>query len=127
MYKRNANRKGIEFNLTVEDILANAFENCHYCGSLPRNKLREKDGGSYYQGLDRVDNSNGYTPENIIPCCHFCNNIKGENLTYDEMRFIAKTITKFRSIQQTLNQIEPAQVPEAPQASTPRRKVKNHL
>jgi hypothetical protein len=30
-----------------------------------------------YNGIDRVDNSKGYTPENTVPCCKICNKIKG--------------------------------------------------
>lgn len=52
-------------------------QNCYYCGNAPSNK-RTRDTGiaTYYQGLDRVDNNLGYTIENIVPCCKYCNSFK---------------------------------------------------
>jgi len=38
---------------------------CYYCGSSPENITRN--------GLDRVNNAEGYTLENIVPCCKKCN------------------------------------------------------
>jgi hypothetical protein len=33
--------------------------------------------GNYtYNGLDRVNNSKGYTRTNVVPCCIICNNAK---------------------------------------------------
>lgn len=37
---------------------------CSYCG------IKEK------LGIDRVDNSVGYTKENSVPCCKLCNFMK---------------------------------------------------
>jgi len=52
---------------------------CEYCGgSLPK--------AGY--GLDRKDNSLGYTSENSVPCCTRCNTMKGALLTYEEMKLI---------------------------------------
>lgn len=39
-------------------------------------------------GLDRKDNTQGYTLLNSVPCCSRCNTMKGSNLTYDEMMLI---------------------------------------
>jgi len=30
-----------------------------------------------YTGIDRVDNSKGYIPTNVVPCCGVCNFMKG--------------------------------------------------
>lgn len=35
-------------------------------------------------GIDRVDNSIGYTPDNCVPCCWWCNSVKREH-TLDDM------------------------------------------
>ena len=39
---------------------------CHYCG---------KEGPN---GIDRYDNSTGYTKENCVSCCKHCNYVKGD-------------------------------------------------
>lgn len=56
---------------------------CFYC----KNKLGEP--AKYGVGLDRLDNQIGYTLTNVVPCCNFCNIIKGFLLTSDEMKKIA--------------------------------------
>ncbi len=37
-------------------------------------------------GLDRIRNEYGYEFWNVMPCCKVCNSIKGEHLTYNEMK-----------------------------------------
>lgn len=43
--------------------------------------------GLFAHGIDRVDNSVGYTIENCVPCCTSCNFMKGK-MTKDD--FIEK-------------------------------------
>ena len=43
---------------------------CKYCGG----KLEEAG-----VGLDRVDSSKGYAPDNVVPCCNKCNEIKNDS------------------------------------------------
>ena len=51
---------------------------CFYCGVKPNQQA--KANGKYneyvHNGLDRVDNSLGYTPDNVVPCCGNCNMMK---------------------------------------------------
>jgi hypothetical protein len=64
-FKNRAKFRGIEFALTLEDILAHWQEPCSYCGRAIKNCQ-----------LDRVDNNKGYLPGNIVSCCKYCNNSK---------------------------------------------------
>jgi 5-methylcytosine-specific restriction endonuclease McrA len=48
------------------------------------------------QGIDRVDNSIGYTPDNCVPCCTQCNRIKLDHLTYEEMLLLAPSLRAIR-------------------------------
>lgn len=53
---------------------------CYYCGNPPSNPYRSLNGckGAYtYTGVDRVDNTIGYTVFNCLPCCAVCNRMKG--------------------------------------------------
>lgn len=63
-YKRNADRRGYDFDLTDEEFRDMTKQECHYCGS-------EKG-----IGVDRMDNSIGYTIGNSVPCCNICNRAK---------------------------------------------------
>ena len=74
--KRWCSASGREFNLTLAEYSALAVMPCHYCrGTLPQ----------YGSGLDRADNDQGYTPENVVPCCSVCNRVKMHVFTEAEM------------------------------------------
>lgn len=62
-----------EFNLDVHDLDLILALPCDYCGVSP-------------SGIDRKDNSKGYTRDNITSCCQRCNSIKGNQLDYLEMK-----------------------------------------
>lgn len=51
-----------------------------------------------YNGVDRLDSSMGYTPDNCVPCCWECNNMKGASLTEEEMMAVAETLRKIRGM-----------------------------
>lgn len=63
-YKRNAKKRGIEFELTKDEFSNMIEQNCTYCGDSER------------IGIDRKDNNKGYTLENSVPCCTSCNYMK---------------------------------------------------
>jgi hypothetical protein len=62
-YRNNARRRGIHFNLTVEQFEALIPSTCFYCG--------DKSGG-----IDRWKSEIGYEFENCVPCCSECNFLK---------------------------------------------------
>lgn len=64
-YKRSAKQRNIQFSLTKEDFQKYWQLPCTYCGDTI-NTL----------GLDRVENSRGYTVDNVVPCCTTCNRMK---------------------------------------------------
>jgi hypothetical protein len=77
--KAVAKRKNLDMSLTIEDFARLNVLPCEYCGgALPNTGY----------GLDRKDNLFGYTQGNSISCCFRCNTMKGEHLTYDEMKMI---------------------------------------
>lgn len=55
-------------------------QSCAYCGSPPSNYKPGKGraDGFTYSGIDRVDNSQGYTTANTVPCCKACNIAKND-------------------------------------------------
>jgi len=60
---------------------------CIYCGSTIR---------AIGSGLDRIDNSKIYTVDNVNPCCGTCNDIRGDNLSVEEMKVAMKAILTYR-------------------------------
>ena len=76
--KRDAKRRNYEWKLSRAQVRGLTKENCHYCNTEPAQIVSGKRvNGSYvYNGIDRVDNTKGYTPENVVPCCKACNYAK---------------------------------------------------
>lgn len=74
-YKRNANKRQLDFQLTFSEFKQMILRNCNYCSSPPRSFFKKKRGkvGVHYNGIDRVDSSKGYTVNNTVTCCKFCN------------------------------------------------------
>lgn len=78
-YRQAAKQRGIPFTLTKDDARALFEGNCAYCGVQPSNNWSDKNlAGEYvWNGIDRVDNSLGYTLDNCVSCCTACNFAKG--------------------------------------------------
>lgn len=92
--KNQAKKRDLEFSLSLDDFIDEISKPCSYCSNL----LGEKS--IFASGLDRKDNSKGYTIDNICSCCWICNSIKGEFLSYEEMKNVASLLLKMRKIQE---------------------------
>lgn len=77
-YKNNAASRGVSWELSEERFAWMTRQECIYCGSEPDYVSESKvDGHKYtYNGIDRIDNSLGYTEDNAVPCCGVCNRMK---------------------------------------------------
>lgn len=84
-YKIHAEERNLPFDLTEEQFKNLTKENCHYCGDEPKTLFKPKapHGGYLSNGVDRKDNSLGYTIDNSFPCCRVCNQMKSDR-TYQE-------------------------------------------
>jgi len=91
-YRWNAEHRGLEWNLSSGEFQQLTSSNCHYCGTEPKQKaIPSGDSGIYYyNGIDRVDNSKGYTLDNVVPCCGLCNRGKMDMDNEVFMQWIAK-------------------------------------
>lgn len=62
--------------------------NCYYCKSLlPEAGI----------GLDRINNTIGYTINNVIPCCANCNMTRGDRYSIEEMKCMIGALISFRA------------------------------
>jgi hypothetical protein len=76
-----------------ETFLILSQQSCVYCGTPPcrtfniydldKRHPKRDEANFTYNGLDRLDNSKGHLPNNIVPCCTNCNTMK-MSLSVDE-------------------------------------------
>ena len=80
----NAKRRGIPFLMERAEYNRLCRLSCRYCGYTPTEFDRN--------GVDRLDNDKGYTDENVVPCCKFCNVAKMQ-MTVEEFEQHIRRIT----------------------------------
>ena len=116
--RHSAKNRGIEFDLNLREFKKwwdSTPDECSCCGSTIANFIQLRDYIVRYQGtnteinkfkrmfpanfaklermvVDRIDNTKGYTIDNINKCCHICNSIKGDMIDQTEMELIAPDI-----------------------------------
>jgi hypothetical protein len=80
-YKRSAKARKLDFLLSKSEFQELISSNCFYCNKKPAQQQNAKhtNGNIIYNGIDRLDNSNGYIIGNVIPSCFQCNHSKGTN------------------------------------------------
>jgi 5-methylcytosine-specific restriction endonuclease McrA len=96
-YKDSASKRGYIFDLTHNDVFRITKEACYYCGIVESQTRRIKSGkymSEYsYNGIDRVNNSLGYTLNNVVACCGACNVAKN-NMSQSDFINLCKRIAK---------------------------------
>lgn len=81
-YKRNAEKRNIEWQLSQDEFRLLTKGNCFYCGEFPKNtivtdkKLKRFNGDYIHNGIDRLNNKIEYVYDNCVSCCKICNNAK---------------------------------------------------
>lgn len=68
----SCNARRVRNTLTLEEFKELFLMNCTYCGNES-------------SGLDRMDNTKGYSLANATPCCHSCNAMKRSHRTVKYM------------------------------------------
>lgn len=72
--KRQATTRNIPMSLSNEEILNLVFDKCFYCNSGHSNKVISHLGEYMtFNGIDRMNNTKGYTIQNSVTCCKVCN------------------------------------------------------
>lgn len=69
-YKHGAKRRGLDWDINIEQFHQFWYANCKYCGDTIEGV-----------GIDRVDNAVGYLSDNCVPCCETCNEMKLDHTT----------------------------------------------
>jgi hypothetical protein len=115
-YKNGAKTRGYCWELTFHKFVEIASKPCYFCGDPPKTwecfsnaPSVRKDSPSakktLYEikisGVDRLDNSEGYTEKNCVPCCVYCNRAKSD-LTIEQ--FISHVEKMHKWLQKPKNQ-----------------------
>jgi hypothetical protein len=81
IYANGAKVRNLEFSISKEELVEITSKVCFYCGTLPMQTVSR--GTRYpltenylHNGIDRWDNTKGYTMDNCVPCCEACNRAK---------------------------------------------------
>lgn len=94
-FKYQAIKRNLEFKLTIEQVENLISKECYYCAVKPNNYLSvHKVSNLIYSGIDRRNNSKGYTVENCVASCWGCNRMKG-SMSEDEFISHCKKIARY--------------------------------
>lgn len=98
-YTTSSKRRGITFELSQDEALELFIGNCEYCGQPPSQRAttntRIVQDVFLYNGIDRVNNEEGYTVKNCVSCCKTCNYAKS-GMSQDE--FIAWIVRTYNHL-----------------------------
>lgn len=77
-YKKGAETRDLKWEVGFDLFVDITSKHCTYCGAKPAQvrKANSSAENYTYNGIDRIDNSKGYTPQNITACCKLCNKLK---------------------------------------------------
>lgn len=67
-YVKGAQKRGIDFKLTKTKFNELIIQKCFYCNYFKEGEIN---------GIDRIDNNEGYYETNVVSCCQVCNLMKG--------------------------------------------------
>jgi len=92
-YIKSSKRRKIDWKLTRDQFINLISKNCHYCEEAP-SKIKKV---YKYNGIDRIDNNEGYTLANCVSCCWKCNRMKNNLSIADFINQVIKISIKFKS------------------------------
>ena len=80
-YEANAKKRNYEFNLTLIEFEKFTKGLCYYCNIEPKQEFYSGGQNSLhsryiYNGIDRINNTQGYFISNCRSCCGTCNKMK---------------------------------------------------
>lgn len=94
-YKSGAKNRGYSWELTEEEFRDLTKSDCWYTGRKPSFLLSaptSPDEGYLYNGIDRLDNTKGYTKENCVACCFPVNKAKNSTPVEEFLSLIKEIV-----------------------------------
>jgi len=89
-YTFKAKDRGLSWDLSKECFMELLFANCHYCKSPPSTLVKLNSHETMVNGVDRVNSDLGYSQENCVACCKFCNRAKSDATLQEFLEWIDK-------------------------------------
>lgn len=89
-YVRNATKRAYDMMLTYEQFYELIMKPCYYCDYKVEDEVN---------GIDRYDNTKGYTIENCVPCCEMCNIMKLDQTAEEFLERCRRIISNKEKIQ----------------------------
>lgn len=95
------NGKKYPVELSREEIKDLIFGDCFYCGAQPSqvmnigNNISGRKMAFLYNGIDRVDNTKGYSLNNCVTSCRYCNAGKNTLSPKEYIEWLENLITRF--------------------------------
>jgi hypothetical protein len=89
-YTKNATTRNIAFALTEDEFDQLVQQPCYLCG-LPSSDEN-------HNGVDRVENTEGYLPSNCKPCCGHCNLLKKQAPLQDIYRVAEQVVGRYAEL-----------------------------
>jgi hypothetical protein len=78
-YQKQAENRGLRFELSLEQFKQIVFQRCVFCGET-----------GYGRGIDRKNNFEGYIPGNCQACCARCNRFKSDEPEFTFLGHVRK-------------------------------------
>lgn len=107
VYEQGANKRKLCWELTYEDFCKLTEQDCYYCGLPPSSEFwpsRKKTNGAFiYTGIDRIDSEQGYSINNVRPCCRDCNFAKFTKTEEEFIEWLMRITTHWARYQMTLS------------------------
>lgn len=104
-FNQNASRRNIYVGINKTQMEQFLKQDCTYCGSNSSSTYKSKNNycREYaYNGIDRINSSKGYVPENCVACCKYCNWAKNKQSVEEFEQWIDRLV-KYRL---TINRVK---------------------
>lgn len=88
-YQYSAIQRQKEFDLSTTTFRRLIHSKCYYCGVEPKQVHNEM----LYNGIDRLDNDQGYNIDNCLACCKVCNRGKGDMSSSEYTTHLTRIVT----------------------------------
>ncbi len=98
LVRAGAKARGLNWTIEKEHYYALVSEPCFYC--------ELENDTEVGVGLDRLDNSRGYEPDNVVSCCGLCNKIRSDHLSVQEMKLVGQVIKAIKMERSHVEQID---------------------
>lgn len=97
-YQRGALDRNLVWELSDARVKELFLGNCFYCGTPPSRiiELGKYNGDAKINGIDRIENTEGYTVNNTVSCCTQCNRAKSD-LTQRAFQFWISKLVEYNS------------------------------